>query len=51
MKLKIVTIEEKPFVFKFEKDRNRECGQMYTNAIECSFTYRKPKKDVVSSNE
>lgn len=37
-RFRIVTIEEKPFVFKIPKPANQECFQIYNNSIECPWT-------------
>ena len=38
---KIVVIEEKPFIFKIIKPKNKECNQVYNNSIDCPWSYSK----------
>lgn len=40
-RFRIVTIEEKPFVFKIPKPYNQECYQVQNNSIECPWTNTK----------
>ncbi len=40
-KLKLVVIEEKPFIFKLLKPKNQECNLVYKNSIECPWSYSK----------
>lgn len=42
-KLKVVVIEEKPFLFKFKKTSSIDsCSQLDNNSIDCPWSYGKP---------
>ena len=38
---KIVTIEEKPFIFKIENKNKKECSNIKKNSINCTHVYGK----------
>ena len=40
-KLKVVVIEEKPFIFKILKTKNTDCNSIYNNSVYCPWSYSK----------
>jgi hypothetical protein len=40
-KFKVVIIEEKPFIFKIPKPKNKDCNSFYNNSIECPWSHSK----------
>jgi glutamate receptor ionotropic, NMDA 1 len=37
-KFKIVTIEEKPFIFKFRKVADKECNEIHPDSVDCPWS-------------
>ena len=45
-KLKVVVIEEKPFIFKTPKITNKKCTEILNNSVDCPWSFSKPSTTI-----